>query len=136
MKIYVAGSFGDRNQILQIMKNIEAKGHIVTHYWPLYEVEKREKSDMAYHDIKGVEECDLLIAIMDKPDYPYRGSYTEIGAAIAYKKRIVIYCPDEKSNCKTNVFYYYPTIIHKSLWDDVWSYIDQFDLELKNDLNG
>lgn len=108
----------------------------------------------AYLDIKEVLESDVLVAIMDDPEYAYRGTFSEIGCALGANKPIIIFCPgivtgvisnnekdsskaDEPSKfdktqrvnyshkCMTNVFYHHPSIRHVKTWDKVFDCLTQ-----------
>ena len=123
VKIYVAGGWSFRVHLQQIMNQLKEKGFNVVSNWPSRENGIRTPQQLeqdAKWDILEVLQCDVLIAIMDNKDYPYRGTFTEIGCSIGANKRTIIVCPgeyDQESckythDCMNNLFYFYPNIIH------------------------
>jgi hypothetical protein len=121
-KVYIAGKYTDPF-ISECMEIIKSKGHEITHDW----VKKLGSlpCDAAINDIIGVKRCDILIAIMDDPDYAYRGTFTEIGAALALEKRIIIVNPNDRSYCKENCFYEHPIIEHVKTFKDAIDSIEK-----------
>lgn len=123
MKIYLAGMWCDRVNIRKIMAEIEeAHGHRITHYWPDMENGPNTPEflgNCAKDDIIGVKNADVVIILMTDPKYPYRGTFTEIGAALALEKRIfIVGCPEE-SYAKTNCFFWHPNIEYASTLQSV-----------------
>jgi len=113
MKVYIAGKWNDKDKIGSIMDDYEKKGFIITHRWNEYEADPNNKlGDMAAKDINAIQESDIVLVIMDDSVYEYRGTFTEMGAAIALKKDLIVYCPNEKAFCKTNCFFHHPHIQH------------------------
>jgi nucleoside 2-deoxyribosyltransferase len=116
MKIYLAGKWADRANIRTIMDSLEAKGHTITHDWTSHENENDRSPEYlkrcAHLDIEGVRNAELIIVLMTDPKYAYRGSFTEIGAAVALRKHVHIVCPDPNAYCRTNCFFFHPLIIH------------------------
>ena len=139
--LYVAGKWADREKIGNIIKQLQQHGFIVTHNWTRVETKDllknlTEKTDTKEHDvdedghsgftaeymaacakndIEGVVEADALLVIMDQPDYPYRGTWTEIGAALALKKPVIIVMPNEDINQNaSNVFFRHELVHHVS----------------------
>jgi nucleoside 2-deoxyribosyltransferase len=123
MKIYLAGKWGDRALIRDIMKRLETEQkHTITHYWPECEdVEDtpRDLGECARLDIEGVRNAEVVIVLMTDPNYAYRGSFTEIGAALALGKPLYIVCHHEEAYCKTNCFFWHPNITHVESLRDV-----------------
>lgn len=115
MKFYVAGKWDDKPTARRVMREIRSGGHIVTHDWTTYEVmytdEEERMSVCAAKDIEGVRDCNILVAIMIDFDYAYRGTYTEIGAAIALRKKVYIIGPST-TTAANNCFWHHPDIIH------------------------
>lgn len=122
MSIYIAGKWGDKEDISQKMTQLINMGYKITHDWTKNESVTRDRSELAKFavlDINGVLSADYMIVIMTDTKYPYRGTFTEIGCAIGAGKKILIYCPDEESYCRTNCFFYHPSINHFDSWDDL-----------------
>jgi nucleoside 2-deoxyribosyltransferase len=75
----------------------------------------------AMFDIEGVRDADAVIMIIDQPDYEYRGTFTELGAALVSGKPVTIVGPD-KVHASTNVFYWHPDIKHRvTTWREALS---------------
>lgn len=120
-KIYLAGKFHDERMPSRMAMLIE-KGFHITHDWtinkdvPLVEA--------AILDINGVKECDIIIAVMDDEMYNYRGTFTEIGCAIALNKRIIIVNPNKDALCADLCFYHHPQIEHCGSFTEAYSLIE------------
>lgn len=111
-RVYVAGKFNDRLRIHQLITDEFSTDRFrITHDWTQTE-DQVSPSVAALKDIEGVIHADVIVVIMDDPRYSYRGTFTEIGAALALRKRIMIYCPVEDSEAKTNCFFHHPRIEH------------------------
>lgn len=128
--VYVAGKWSTKDVIKQRMNELEAMGFKVTHDWTTYESDKNNsRQDMADKDIQGVTTADMYVGILDDPSYPYRGSFTELGAALATQRlrpeyRIYVICPFHKNppstrNCTTNCFFHASGITHLTSWDEL-----------------
>ncbi len=135
MKIYLAGKWGARIPIRKIMRELETEQkHEITHYWPDNEDGDRSPQFLgkcAHDDIEGVRNADIVVVLMDDPEYAYRGSFTEIGAALALNKPVFVVCPHDEAYCKTNCFFWHPGIKHCSSLKEVpglfrHQYSDQF----------
>lgn len=115
MKFYVAGKWHDKGTVQNVMREIRTGGHVVTHDWTTYEIKYTDEEERmriaAAKDIEGVCDCDVLIAIMIDPDYAYRGTFTEIGAAIALGKKAYVIGPKTTAAAQ-NCFWWHPDIVH------------------------
>lgn len=93
MRIYVAGKWQDREDVRIWHNQLRARGHEITCDWTSHEYpgegQEHLLTDYALADIKGVQDCDVLIALFEV-EYAYRGAFVEIGAALALGKRILI----------------------------------------------
>jgi len=56
-------------------------------------------------DKRGVCKCDAVFAIMDEIDYPYYGTLSETGMALALNKYIVIVTGENKEKVNANPFF-------------------------------
>lgn len=103
--LYVAGGWPDRKEIFEtmILPLVEKRFHI-THDWTQTENKsdtpdaKRWYADL---DIDAVRRADAIIVHMRDEKYPYRGTWTEIGAALALKKPVYVYTSE---NLPHNIF--------------------------------
>jgi nucleoside 2-deoxyribosyltransferase len=70
-----------------VMLNAEELGCEITHDWTSYELaytDRHERSrKCALADIEGVVTADIVVALLTDDDYAYRGTSSEIGAALA-----------------------------------------------------
>lgn len=93
-------------------------------------------------DVDAIKEADCVLAIIDDPEYSYRGTFCELGVALGLEKKIIVYCPHEVAECKTNCFFHHPSIEHfsdlveavehldaftrpRNMWDWLWSLIPE-----------
>lgn len=125
-KVYLAGKWADKPLILEFMNQIKGLGFEITHDWTKNEKTTNDPSELANFaklDIDGVVNADIYIGVFTDPKYAYRGTFTELGAAIATNKKILLFCPDEKSYCCSNCFFHHPNTIHFNSWDKLISYL-------------
>ena len=128
LRIYIAGKWSDKDTIKKYMNQLQKVGHTITHDWTSYESNvENKKSDMAFKDVQGVAFADVLIVVMTDPKYQYRGSFTELGVALGLLKDVYIICSDDNSDCKTNVFFHHPSIVHVKSWDECLSKLKEID---------
>lgn len=113
MKLYVAGKFGDKEKIAAAIKKLEALGHTITHNWTL-DHKFRGKNEEAQADASGVMKAEALVVFMDDINYPYRGSWTEIGIALGSGIPIYMVTTSEFQIGQKNVFFHHPSI--KKMW--------------------
>lgn len=127
INVYIAGSFSQRKKIYRKMKLLENLGFTIAFKWPLYP--HMSLDEAAEKEIKGIETCDLFIACFTDPNplYEYRGTFTELGAALAFKKPIFL-IEEENGNgkrglsesvepyYKSNCFFHHPDIRCCSTW--------------------
>ena len=132
LKIYVAGSWADRELIRSRMTYLESNFNVsITHYWQ--DVEMDNKNDKIFdrmkaeRDIEGVKEAQILIVDMTNERYIYRGTYVEIGIALA--QHIPIYWISKKNI--DSIFYNTIDVLHFRSWEDLYLY---FTTRLKIDL--
>ena len=137
IKIYVAGKWSDKTYINSIIDHLEQLGYSITHNWTKVENVTRDPislGEMAILDINGVKNADALLVSMTDPDYAYRGTFTEIGCALALDKKIIIVSSDIDQTIKTpyystNCFYHHPNIIHVKKWTDAIECLKNLVLE-------
>ena len=90
MKIYVAGKWEERVKIKCLMNELSTLGHTITADWTTHEnIPEHLELLCAIHDIYGVKQCELLIAIAER-EHSYKGMLCEIGAALALEKDVII----------------------------------------------
>ena len=94
-KVYIAGKWSEKELAIKRMRELENIGYTITHNWATYDANKESGQaihfqDMADHDIEGVLTSNMYIGIFDDDNYAYRGTFTELGLALAKKKPIQI----------------------------------------------
>jgi hypothetical protein len=112
--VYVAGKFRDDRMPSYIQSISKIPGVVVEYNWTL-EKDKPPR-EAAIFDIKGVVGCDVFIAVMDDTTYDYRGTFTELGAAIA-TGTLVMVVGGETTYAQTNCFFHHPSIIRIKSFD-------------------
>jgi nucleoside 2-deoxyribosyltransferase len=132
INLYVAGCYYDDRIPTLIEELCAIPGVAVPYNWTRYikqeeGVEKRMPADSAIFDITGVEQCDMLVVVMDMHDYAYRGTFTELGAALALEKPILMMIDKgdgannntEPQHASSNCFFHHPAILHVHHLDQI-----------------
>jgi nucleoside 2-deoxyribosyltransferase len=110
---YLAGKLHDKPKLNTIINKITTECNLkCTYNWTLIDDHKTHILDIVTHEITGVQSADVLIVIMDDPEYEYRGTFVEIGCALGLNKPILLFNPNELSFASTNIFYFHPNIKH------------------------
>lgn len=131
-KLYVAGKFADGSYVNKHIEKLEALGYTITHNWTKVEDSKEHTTDelakYAAADIDGVVAADYLIVIITDPTYPYRGSCSELGAALALKKKVfVLYdLPKESTGYYSNIFAKHALVSNFSSMSDLIAALEQY----------
>ena len=104
MKVYVAGSFADRwESVSYVMSKLVYHGHTITYDWRREDDTPESK---AVADVMGVAQADFLVAVMVNPHLTYRGTYVEMGLALALGKPIYV-IGDAGQEC---IFLHHPLV--------------------------
>lgn len=121
LKIYVAGKWGDRENISKYIQDIQNHGFEISYDWTKNEIQecrtREEMSFFAEKDMNGVKTSNVVVILITDKDYAYRGTFTEMGGALALNKTIFIVNPFEKAECHSNIFYWHPLIYHVNSWE-------------------
>lgn len=137
--IYVAGAFADAATMKGRMTDVKKYGHTITHDWTSEDpavLAAMRNEDGTYkqeylkqcgiNDMNGVKNAEIVIACLDLPTYEYRGTWTEVGAAIALNKRIMVYMPNKAENKNAqNVFLYMDNITIYDDWNALLEKLNQ-----------
>lgn len=86
MKLYVAGSWNDREYIKKIMIGLENRGFEITEDWTTH-VNSNESTRYAELDVAGVKKADILVLV--NSSFISSGKYWECGMAFAWNKQII-----------------------------------------------
>ena len=128
-KVYLAGKWSEKEKVQEKMRDLNDLGYAITHNWTTFEADPNNSlQSMANHDVDGVINADMYIGVFDDEKYPYRGTFTELGVALATKKRrpgykIYAVCPsyfgDKKAYCQTNCFFHASGIEYIASWEEM-----------------
>lgn len=95
-RIYVAGGFRFKKLVNQVQEMLRSMGHTITHDWTAFEhadADRTPKECERYSELDmedGVRSADTVVAVFNDNDYPYRGTFTELGGAIYGNKNIYV----------------------------------------------
>lgn len=120
VKVFVSGKFAEKSLIKSKMIELGNLGYFITHDWTIYEeipINNNDRQLIATFDIEGIRKCDVQIVIISDPEYPYRGTFCEMGCSMALNKRILMFNPLEDASCTKLPFYYHSCISHFDTWD-------------------
>lgn len=132
LELYVAGRWNSRDQLLARAESLEQQGAEITHKWMLVETKAERtnamRGQLALNDTEGVKAADVVVVVIDDVEYPYRGTYCEIGTAIGHGVPVVMYeavdIPDS-SYVGQNIFFHHPHIHHVKSWEAVNRFLAQ-----------
>ena len=110
MKFYIASRLDNVPTVKSVADILKASGHKHTYDWTIHgnvcSEGAQRLSDVAYKEIKGVTDADLVIVILPGE----RGTHTELGAALALQKQIIICAQNDtyfNTDDKTCSFYWH-----------------------------
>ena len=93
MKIYLAGRYGRKNEMVDYAKNLKAAGHHVTSRWIYGEHDGVSEAVCASHDLEDIDAAEVLISFGEKPremNNSRGGRHVEFGYALAKEMRIIL----------------------------------------------
>lgn len=131
MKIYIASSFLNKENVRRVMDMFEKAGHTITYDWTIHEhtddetVLRRE----SIKDAQGVHDSEVFVLLL-----PFRyGSASEFGAAIILGKLgIVIGIGEEREELKEHLlFAHHPNVIFVATPTDALDRLFWIDLMQK-----
>jgi hypothetical protein len=108
MKFYIASSLENAQTVKSIADILKAHGHQHTYDWTVHgSVDGIQRlSDVAYMELQGVINADVVVVILPGG----RGTHTELRAALASHKQILICAEDDsffKPDTNTCSFYWH-----------------------------
>lgn len=136
MKVYVASSITNKENVQEKFKILKSRGHEVTTDWTLTDdIPESQRtgsrdyiSSLAKRDCEGVRDCDAFILLSEPAEG--RSMYVELGLAIAlYEetgKPLVFVIGAEN---KESIFYFHPIVTRLNSLDEV---IEQLDMDNEN----
>jgi hypothetical protein len=127
MKFYIASSTSRRDEVIKLQKQIVKKGHEVAFDWPNlhppikpYLKNQDLAKQYAIEDVDGIKNCDVFVLLISET--PGIGSTTELGMAIALfelQGKPKIYIVGNRDHLSPNMFYFHPSVIYKSSFNEV-----------------
>ena len=142
-KVYLAGRFGAKEGVHRKALLLQKLGFRITHDWTQFEKETpRSDGEDARLDLTGAIQADYVVVLFDSWDYSFRGSFTELGAALACRetcsllgkdqrpfstKRIVAMSLYPNGKYKENVFWHHPGVEHVESWAQVLQLLLRLD---------
>jgi hypothetical protein len=131
--VYVAGKNGsaeEKEYIRSAQAQIRKTGLVISHDWTAETVGETESyyeylARCAKLDMDGVRAADVVVALMMDPKYAYRGTFTEIGGALALGRVVVIVSPHDYASLSAaeNCFFHHPSVIHVRTIDEAMPFI-------------
>lgn len=116
IRIYLDGKYADSSEHDKKMVQLGAMGHEITHNWTKNEeLFLNDKASISIANINGVKNADILIIIMDDENYAYRGTFVELGVALACNKKVFVLCPHFEK-LENNVFLNHPNVMIFDNW--------------------
>ena len=91
-RVYIAGKWDDRDQVITLMSWLNKMSVVVSHDWTAQEHKEETMPEWlrtATMDVAGIRQADFLVAIMDR-EYVFRGTWVEIGYALALGKTAML----------------------------------------------
>lgn len=110
MKLYFAGHSKQRVRVAKLAKAAESQGHTITHRW--WEVMNNPKVDYcraAIDDLRGVAECEALVAVLDDVMIS-PGAHLELGYALALRKPILVIVADWDRQLQESIWLHLPQV--------------------------
>jgi nucleoside 2-deoxyribosyltransferase len=91
VRIYVASSFENKEEVRDLYTCLEILGHTITCDWTDHEepYNYQQLQQWALDDAEGVEHCDALVALI-APGRTQQGTWCEIGMALAWGKPVTM----------------------------------------------
>ena len=90
MKTYLGASHHELERAREVMTFLELAGHTITYDWTqAFKDPVKDYLKYARADIAGVYSADVVVLLFENP-HPYRGTHTELGLAIAFRKPVII----------------------------------------------
>lgn len=97
------------DQAAPLLEALRANGWEQTFAWSNKETrDSSEYADIAKAELAGIREADILVVLLPGGF----GTHVEIGAALAFGKRIILHAPDRKTleTPYACVFHYHPLV--------------------------
>lgn len=119
MKFYIASSLGNAEAVNIIADYLISRGWAQTYDWTKHGpvLINDELRRISNEELRGVTGCDVFFLLLPGK----RGSHTELGAALAANKPVIILSPDYNllyENDLTCSFYWHPNVSNRLIEPD------------------
>ena len=111
LNLYLAGKFADKERMETLANRLEVElGADITFRWwsypqkPVDERTHQESQMLGTLETEGILKADLVIALMDDPEYLYRGTSTELGICIGSRTPAFVLQSTTKAHWSRNPF--------------------------------
>lgn len=105
MKFYVASSFKNIDKVGYVSKQLARRGFTLTYDWtnPGEALTLERLKEIGQLEKRAVSEADVVIVLLPAG----KGSHIELGLALGFGKKVILYAPDDEVNQieKTSTFY-------------------------------
>lgn len=119
LRVYVAGAYIHKTLVQKYIDYLSRDPSRFTITFDWTRADTKSASDeskteeycrfFADQEIQAVQTADVFIAILNDPEYPYQGTFTELGVALGAGCRVILVCPfdfdPKRVWCHKNVFY-------------------------------
>lgn len=131
-KFYIATSLSRAKDHNFVRDHLLARGHVLTYDWTHHGSVKTTTLEMlnrvAHKEFEGVGAADFVVVLLPGGF----GTHVEIGAAIAFGKKVVIHSEDKEvfmPSDKTNAFYHHQGIEKLSCpFKEIGKHLDSLEL--------
>lgn len=117
--VYVAGKFAHHERIGEYVRELRDLGHSITWDWTTPEARALGPMQASAHGVAGVQQCDVLVLVLDCPDHAYRGSFCELGAALSRRTPVIVCNLAPNTDRDASVFLKHPLCVRCDSWDAV-----------------
>lgn len=116
---YVAGKLADAQKINQdIIQPVLEQKFKISYNWTEH-VNDDNKEQLAINEINAIKNCSAVIIYITDPEYEYRGTNTELGAALGTGTKVYVIDPFEESSFSKNNFLNHPLVSRFKTLDEV-----------------
>jgi nucleoside 2-deoxyribosyltransferase len=114
---YLASGLENIDNAKTLRDQLTAAGFIQSYDWTKHGPAPDRVEEISVLEINGVRDADVVVVLLPGG----RGTHTELGAAIAYGKRVVLCAPAKimEKTRETCAFYHHPHVQHVTTPEEV-----------------
>ncbi len=123
MKFYISSRTKETKKIKEITQKLKDLGHSITFDWTKqtnlkpYNKNIKQSTIFSKHTISAIKNCDYFIILTNQAG---TGMHTEMGVAIAEKKKIFVI----GKHLNTNIFFFHPNVKRLNSIKDLFKIIN------------